>query len=161
MKPQKAFREYADKLDEIENEYSIKAKVHQGSACLHEKTIFDFADCNFYQLYSEIDESSFIGIMPNQWRPEIHLKIKFEGIPLRFYSFVAHGFNNYDGGFIDEYSVILSSMTKYGAPDWAIKKLISLYEECLSNSKKEKLQKELSELQSKKSKVEKELSAYK
>lgn len=161
IKPQEEFREYANKLDEIENEFGIKADNHRGIACLYENTYFNYDEADMHKVYKNLDESSFIGIMPNQWRPEVHLRIKHNGIPVRFYSFAAHGFNNYDGGFLKESENILKNMHKYNAPQWAIDKLIKLKQTCLKNSKKEELEKELKEINGKKEKIKSELENYK
>lgn len=154
----KALRDYADKIDYIQSKFGVEPKVLQGQACLYEKTTFDMSKADKKKLWRHIDKENngFIGIMPNQWRPEVYVKAIIKGIPIYLYRYASHGFHHYDGGFLDEYENIRKEFKEYNAPDFIIEKLDNLYKECIENnekgelrSKKEKLKKELQEIEEK------------
>lgn len=128
-RPQDRIRELADNLDQLELETGVRCKMIGGQAIWgKEQTYLENVDSDKFWHLLKIDNYGFIGIMPNQWRPEIQISLMWRGIRIPLYKFVADGYHTYNGGFLDNFDKIWKDL--FNAP-WFIKiKLIQLYEVC-------------------------------
>ena len=159
MTPQEALRSLADNLDYIEERYKIKCIVIRGQGCWgSEDCDFRHVDLDrFWDAMTE-DDYGFIGIMPNQWRPEVHLHVMIKGVNVRLYSFVSEGFHQYDGGFLNEYPKMMKKLKN--APEFIKTKLRDLHAECVKESEKKSLEQELLSLEEQRNEVKEKLKPY-
>ena len=151
MSTQDALRELADDLDFIFDEYGlistrVPTEVYFGKV-INPKPLFP--------LLKE-DNYGFIGIMSNQCRPEIYIRVAVRGITIPIYSFKAAGYNNFNGGFINEYPKMMGKLA--GAPEFIKNKIKELYEYCLEKDDTEKKKYRLEQLEEEKAKLIKELA---
>ena len=144
----------SENLQAIEKEYGIVCTNMRGIACIERETLyFDLSDCDMQKLWDMVTEDGygFIGMMPNQWRPEIHINCIVKGVRIGLYSFDALGYNTFDGGFLSGHDAIREATQM--APQFIKDKIEDLRKRCESQRDIESAEAELKELETRRTEL--------